>query len=89
MSGRSPSSSRHRSPPRWTSQKDGELEAVFDRIAKEWAGSTSSFTPSRSRGKRLVDIAEVGRVVTFLVGGASSGMAGDTIYVDGGLHNMA
>jgi enoyl-[acyl-carrier protein] reductase I len=37
---------------------------------------------------RLVDIAEVGRVVAFLVGGASSGMTGDTIYVDGGLHNI-
>jgi enoyl-[acyl-carrier protein] reductase I len=45
--------------------------------------------PSRSRRKRLVDIAEVGRVVAFLVGGASSGMTGDTIYVDGGLHDMA
>ena len=37
---------------------------------------------------RLVDIAEVGRVVAFLVGPASSGMTGDTIHVDGGLHNM-
>jgi NAD(P)-dependent dehydrogenase (short-subunit alcohol dehydrogenase family) len=35
------------------------------------------------------DIAEVGRVVAFLVGCASSGITGDTIYVDGGLHNMA
>ena len=43
----------------------------------------------RAPAQRLVDIAEVGRVVAFLVGGASSGMTGDTIYVDGGLHNMA
>jgi enoyl-[acyl-carrier protein] reductase I len=44
---------------------------------------------SRAPARRLVDIAEVGRVVAFLVGGASSGMTGDTIYVDGGLHIMA
>ena len=43
----------------------------------------------RSPGHRLVDIAEVGRVVAFLVGGAASGMTGDTIYVDAGLHNVA
>jgi enoyl-[acyl-carrier protein] reductase I len=43
----------------------------------------------RAPQHRLVDIAEVGRVVSFLVGGASSGMTGDTIYVDAGLHNMA
>jgi enoyl-[acyl-carrier protein] reductase I len=43
----------------------------------------------RAPAGRLVDIAEVGRVVAFLVGGASSGMTGDTIYVDGGLHNVA
>ncbi|RLJ62141.1 enoyl-ACP reductase FabI [Sulfurisoma sediminicola] len=44
---------------------------------------------SRSPGQRLVDIAEVGRVVAFLVGGASSGMTGDVIYVDAGLHIVA
>jgi enoyl-[acyl-carrier protein] reductase I len=44
---------------------------------------------ARAPQHRLVDIAEVGRVVAFLVGGASSGMTGDTIYVDAGLHNMA
>ena len=43
----------------------------------------------RSPAHRLVDIAEVGRVVAFLVGGGASGMTGDTIYVDGGLHNVA
>jgi enoyl-[acyl-carrier protein] reductase I len=40
----------------------------------------------RAPARRLVDIAEVGRVVAFLVGGAASGMTGDTIYVDAGLH---
>jgi enoyl-[acyl-carrier protein] reductase I len=43
----------------------------------------------RSPSHRLVEIAEVGRVVAFLVGGAASGMTGDTIYVDCGLHNVA
>jgi enoyl-[acyl-carrier protein] reductase I len=43
----------------------------------------------RAPSHRLVDIAEVGRVVSFLVGGASSGMTGDTVYVDAGLHNVA
>jgi enoyl-[acyl-carrier protein] reductase I len=44
---------------------------------------------SRAPQQRLVDIAEVGRVTAFLVGGASSGMTGDTIYVDAGLHIRA
>jgi enoyl-[acyl-carrier protein] reductase I len=44
---------------------------------------------NRAPQHRLVDIAEVGRVVAFLVGPASSGMTGDTIYVDGGLHITA
>jgi enoyl-[acyl-carrier protein] reductase I len=43
----------------------------------------------RAPAHRLVDIAEVGRVVAFLAGGAASGMTGDTIYVDGGLHILA
>jgi enoyl-[acyl-carrier protein] reductase I len=43
----------------------------------------------RSPAHRLVDIAEVGRVVAFLVGGGSSGMTGDVIFVDGGLHIRA
>jgi enoyl-[acyl-carrier protein] reductase I len=43
----------------------------------------------RSPAHRLVDIAEVGRVATFLVSGAASGMTGDTIYVDAGLHIVA
>lgn len=38
---------------------------------------------------RTVDIAEIGRVVAFLVGPGASGMTGDTIYVDGGRHNIA
>ena len=44
---------------------------------------------TRSPGRRLVDIAEVGRVVAFLVSGSASGMTGDVIYVDAGLHIMA
>lgn len=44
---------------------------------------------TRSPGRRLVDIAEVGRVVAFLVGGGASGMTGDVIYVDAGLHHVA
>jgi len=44
---------------------------------------------TRSPERRLVDIAEIGRVVAFLVGGGASGMTGDTIYVDAGLHNVA
>jgi enoyl-[acyl-carrier protein] reductase I len=44
---------------------------------------------SRAPQHRLVDIAEVGHVAAFLVGGASSGMTGDTIYVDAGLHIRA
>jgi enoyl-[acyl-carrier protein] reductase I len=44
---------------------------------------------TRSPGRRLVEISEVGRVVAFLVGGAASGMTGDVIYVDAGLHIMA
>ena len=43
---------------------------------------------SRAPAHRLVDIAEVGRVVAFLVGGSASGMTGDTIYIDAGLHIM-
>lgn len=43
----------------------------------------------RAPAGRLVDIAEVGRVVAFLVSGAASGITGDTIYVDAGLHNVA
>lgn len=44
---------------------------------------------TRSPGHRLVDISEVGRVVAFLAGGAASGMTGDVIYVDAGLHIVA
>lgn len=44
---------------------------------------------TRSPGHRLVDIAEVGRTVAFLVGGGASGMTGDVVYVDAGLHIMA
>ncbi len=43
----------------------------------------------RSPEHRLVDIAEIGRVVAYLVSGGASGMTGDTIYIDAGLHNVA
>ena len=43
----------------------------------------------RSPGQRLVDIAEIGRVVAFLAMPASSAMTGDVVYIDAGLHNMA
>lgn len=43
----------------------------------------------RTPEHRLVDIAEIGRVVAFLVGAGASGMTGDVIFVDAGLHNMA
>lgn len=43
----------------------------------------------RAPAHRLVDIDEVGRVVAFLVGSGASGLNGDVIYVDAGLHNVA
>lgn len=43
----------------------------------------------RTPEHRLVDIAEVGRVVAFLVGAGASGMTGDVIFVDAGLHHVA
>lgn len=43
----------------------------------------------RAPQHRLVDIHEVGRVVSFLVSAGAAGMTGEVIYVDGGLHNMA
>lgn len=55
--------------------------AQFDELIEE--------AVKRAPAGRLVDIAEIGRVVAFLVSGAASGMTGDTIYVDGGLHNVA
>jgi len=44
---------------------------------------------TRSFGGRLIDIAEVGRMVGFLALGATLGETRDSIYVDAGLHNMA
>ncbi len=44
---------------------------------------------ARGPSHRLVEIAEVRRAVAFLVGGGASGMTGNTIYVDAGLHIMA
>lgn len=44
---------------------------------------------TRSPAHRLVDIAEVGRIVGFLVSPGASGMTGNTIYIDAGLHIVA
>ncbi len=44
---------------------------------------------TRSPARRLVDIAEIGRAVAFLVIGAASGTTGDTIYVNAGPHIVA
>ena len=44
---------------------------------------------ARAPQHRLVDIREVGQVVAFLVSDAASGMTGETVYVDGGLHHVA
>lgn len=44
---------------------------------------------ARAPAGRLVDIEEVGRCVAFLVSASASGMTGNTIHVDGGLHNVA
>jgi enoyl-[acyl-carrier protein] reductase I len=54
--------------------------AQFDELIEEAA--------RRAPAQRLVDIAEVGRVVAFLVSEAASGMTGQTIYIDAGLHIM-
>lgn len=54
--------------------------AAFDELVEAAA--------RRAPARRLVDIAEVGRAVAFLVGGGASGMTGDTIYIDAGLHIM-
>lgn len=42
----------------------------------------------RSPSKKLVDIAEVGRVASLLVAGAMSSMSGDTLYLDHSYHLM-
>ncbi|WP_374309203.1 enoyl-ACP reductase FabI [Methylocella sp.] len=55
--------------------------AAFDELIEQ--------AVERAPSRRLVDIAEVGRVVAFLVSEAASGMTGDTIYVDAGLNIIA
>jgi enoyl-[acyl-carrier protein] reductase I len=37
----------------------------------------------------IAEIAEIGRVCAFLIGGSTSRMTGEPIYVDDGLHNLA
>ena len=54
--------------------------AAFDEMMAE--------AVKRAPAHRLVEIAEIGRIVAFLVSGASSGMTGETIYIDGGLHHV-
>ncbi len=54
--------------------------AAFDEMMAE--------AVKRAPAHRLVEIAEIGRIVSFLVSGASSGMTGDTIYIDCGLHHV-
>jgi enoyl-[acyl-carrier protein] reductase I len=54
--------------------------AAFDQMMEE--------AVKRAPAHRLVEIAEIGRIVSFLVSGASSGMTGETIYIDGGLHHV-
>ena len=54
--------------------------AAFDEMMAE--------AVKRAPSHRLVEIAEVGRIVSFLVSGAASGMTGDTIYIDAGLHHV-
>jgi enoyl-[acyl-carrier-protein] reductase (NADH) len=51
--------------------------------------SSTNLSGQPSHARRLADIAEVGRVIAFLVGGGVSGMTGDIIYVDAGLHVVA
>jgi len=52
--------------------------AQFDELIEE--------ATRRAPAQRLVDIAEVGRIVGFLVSEAASGMTGQVIYIDAGLH---
>jgi enoyl-[acyl-carrier protein] reductase I len=41
---------------------------------------------ARAPLRRLVTLAEVGDAAAFLLGPGASGMSGQTLYVDGGLH---
>ena len=52
--------------------------AQFDELIEDAA--------RRAPAHRLVDIAEVGRVVAFLVSEAASGMTGQRVFIDAGLH---
>jgi enoyl-[acyl-carrier protein] reductase I len=73
------------------------LEASVRSIAGELAPSgirvyTPSPDPLTTRladGSAHFDLAEIGRVVTFLVGGVAPDMSGDTVFLDRGLKNVA
>lgn len=54
--------------------------AAFDELVEE--------AVKRAPAQRLVDIAEIGRIVSFLVSPASSGMTGESVFIDGGLHHI-
>jgi enoyl-[acyl-carrier-protein] reductase (NADH) len=51
----------------------------------EQPGALVAMAQDRAPVQRLVEIAEVGRVVVFRVSPAASGMS----HIDGGLHNVA
>ena len=55
--------------------------AHFDKLIEE--------AIARTPEHRLVDIEDVGMTTAFLVSGGARALTGDTIYVDGGFHNMA
>jgi enoyl-[acyl-carrier protein] reductase I len=52
--------------------------AAFDELIED--------AQRRAPAQRLVDIAEVGRIVAFFVSEAAAAMTGQTIYIDAGLH---
>ena len=55
--------------------------AHFDKLIEE--------AIARTPEGRLVDIEDVGMTTAFLVSDAARALTGETIYVDGGFHNMA
>lgn len=64
-------------------------ELAITRLNEKAEPHARPLAERRAPQQRLVDIAEVGRVVAFLVSGAASGMTGEVIHVDGGLRIRA